>query len=51
MPDICMCHNKECKQKKECYRYMATPSGRQSYSTFPRSKDEDGNCNNFIKHK
>jgi hypothetical protein len=26
MPDISMCQNKECKFKKDCYRFTAKPS-------------------------
>jgi hypothetical protein len=26
MPDISMCKNKECKFKKDCYRFTAIPS-------------------------
>jgi hypothetical protein len=26
MPDISMCKNKECKFKKDCYRFTAKPS-------------------------
>lgn len=49
MPDICMCVNKSCQLKGDCYRAMATPNSMyQSYTMF---KCEDGKCNHFIKFK
>lgn len=43
MPDICMCDNKLCEKKEQCYRYTAPPSPfRQAYSTFV--PDKDGFC-------
>jgi hypothetical protein len=39
MPDITMCSNDECVRK--CYRRLATPFIRQSYSLFePKNKRE-----------
>ncbi len=43
MPDISMCQNEKCKLKMECYRYMAKPSGRQSYADF-----DEQNCSWFM---
>ena len=34
MPDITMCTNKDCYKKEDCYRFMANPSKKQSYSYF-----------------
>jgi len=35
MPDIAMCLNKECKFKKDCYRFTAKPCEfMQNYSEF-----------------
>ena len=34
MPDISMCRNESCPLKEGCYRYTATPSFWQSYSSF-----------------
>jgi hypothetical protein len=35
MPDISMCKNKECKFKKDCYRFTAKPSEfMQAYNEF-----------------
>ena len=35
MPDISMCKNKECKFKKDCYRFTAIPSEfMQTYGDF-----------------
>src|SRR5690242_6529136 len=34
MPDITMCSNEKCPQKRKCYRYMAEPSAIQSYTDF-----------------
>jgi hypothetical protein len=42
MPDISMCQNDKCKVNKECYRYMAIPSGYQSYANF-----NENNCVSF----
>lgn len=41
MPDISMCTNKKCEKKHQCYRYMAKPSWRQSYSAFENSCKPD----------
>lgn len=34
MPDITMCRNDECPLKEKCYRFIAEPNYRQSYSYF-----------------
>lgn len=31
MSDITMCFGTYCEQRDNCYRYVATPSGKQSY--------------------
>jgi hypothetical protein len=42
MPDISMCQNKECKFKKDCYRFTAKPSEfMQAYGVF-NCKDKEG---------
>jgi len=43
MPDISMCDNRKCKINKQCYRFMAIPSGWQSYSQF-----DEQNCEYFM---
>ena len=43
MPDISMCQNDKCKVNKQCYRYMAIPSGYQSYADFNQE-----NCGYFM---
>ena len=43
MPDISMCQNDKCKINKECYRYMAIPSGYQSYADF-----NEENCKSYM---
>ena len=49
MPDISMCKNETCKLKKECYRYMATPSKYwQTYADIEPNKK--GDCDYFIKY-
>jgi hypothetical protein len=47
MPDITMCLGNECSIRNYCFRFTATPSGRQSFSDF-RCK-EDGKCDNFLQ--
>jgi len=43
MPDITMCCNIQCKDRFDCYRFMANPSEyRQSYSLF--NKQGFPNC-------
>ncbi len=47
MPDIMMCANKECPERKQCYRYMAIPSEyRQAYAAL--QPDESGRCESFL---
>ena len=45
MPDITMCSNKTCPLRMKCYRFLAKPSPRQSYShfqpRFPRGATTD----------
>ena len=56
MPDISMCLNHGCKLRKDCHRYQAKPSRRQSYSKWqvkggkcdgywPMKKVEEKSCN------
>lgn len=51
MPDISMCANKNCPLREKCFRFMATPSGRQYYGDFVPTIKEDGSseCNFFMK--
>jgi hypothetical protein len=39
VPDYSLCRDDECGKRFECYRYMAEPSKRQSYSDFKGAKD------------
>ena len=51
MPDISMCQNKECKFKKECYRFTAKPSEfMQAYAEF-NCKDKEGADTYFWSNK
>ena len=43
-----MCLNKNCPLKDTCYRYMATPSRRQSYISPPMSGEK---CEYYAKVK
>jgi hypothetical protein len=45
MPDITMCRLKTCHLKNTCYRYMVTPSYRQTY--FLDSPYKSGECEFF----
>jgi len=45
MPDITMCKDDTCPLRWKCYRYMAIPSGRQSY--FTESPREVARCEYF----
>jgi len=48
MPDISMCRNTECPQRKKCYRFMAVPNpGRQFYNAY--HPDKDSKCKSFLK--
>ena len=49
MADICMCTNKECPQRRKCYRFMAfnNPYG-QTVTNF---QPEDGKCEFFYPIK
>ena len=53
MADITMCVNKDCPLKFNCYRCMAKPSLRQSYSDFAYTIQPDGMvvCDNQMKRK
>ncbi len=60
MPDITLCNNEECLQKKSCYRFTATPNPYyQSYATFKFKVVEDtgnpfwgkGRCDYYIDTK
>ena len=47
MADITMCTGIGCKNKKNCYRHLATPNKyRQSMFVTPPVK-EDGSCEHF----
>lgn len=46
MTDITMCRDGECPFRESCFRYLATPSGWQSYfDSSPR--EPDGRCAYF----
>jgi len=45
MPDITMCHGKECPMKEKCYRYMALANKYQSF--FMNTPHVDGACESF----
>lgn len=46
MPDISMCQNRDCPNRRKCHRFTATPNGlRQSYMKF--EPDENGYCEYF----
>jgi len=47
MPDISMCANNDCPVRRSCYRFMATPSMRQSWAGFEPDR-ETGRCEAFI---
>ena len=46
MPDIAMCTKRDCPNSQRCYRFMATPSQRQSYLV--PTPLPDGSCTDFI---
>lgn len=47
MPDISMCKNERCLQKKTCYRYTAVPSKyQQVYGDF--KPDAKGKCDYYM---
>jgi hypothetical protein len=49
MPDISMCSNKKCKQRKTCYRFTARPSiPWQSYGSF--EPNQKGVCDNHWRN-
>lgn len=50
MVDITMCDNQDCAIKLYCYRFMAIPSGFQSYAHFKPFAEADGwHCEHFIE--
>lgn len=48
MPDISMCANQSCPSRYKCYRFMAKPSGWQTYSDFIVKKGRV-KCDSFLK--
>lgn len=38
MPDISMCSNEHCLNNVDCFRFVAKPSGHQTYALFDESK-------------
>lgn len=46
MPDISMCGDDECPSRMQCWRFMATPSFRQSFTCYDRSPDDE-RCGSF----
>ena len=47
MPGISMCANRECPIREKCYRAMAEPNWRQSWSAF--EPNPDGTCDHFME--
>lgn len=49
MPDITMCNSINCKERYECYRYMALPDKhRQSISNFYEELKTQDKCEWFF---
>ena len=44
MPDITMCSGEKCPKKEKCYRFKATPDGRQSYFVTPPYDKKTKQC-------
>jgi hypothetical protein len=53
MPDISMCSNKKCKDRKKCHRYTAMPDSYQSYIIWDVGKapKDKKSCGNFWDNK
>lgn len=52
MADIMMCNGINCKDKKSCYRYTATPEDYQSYMATNEKKNFDKkNCRFYWNNK
>jgi hypothetical protein len=50
MADISMCLNKECKKRRQCYRFTAPANESwQTYADF--EPDENGECEYFWDNK
>jgi len=47
MPDVTMCHGKNCPVSHRCYRAIASPGLMQSYSNFDEIRQESVPCNYF----
>lgn len=47
MPDITMCKGEDCPKKEECYRFLAKPSGLQSWFANPPFNKELKKCGFF----
>lgn len=47
MVDFTMCQQKDCPQKKLCYRYIAKPDSQQWYFT-PDPDPDGGSCEYFM---
>ena len=42
MVDVCMCNQRDCRDKDKCYRYNAKPSFMQSwFAEDPRDEDKN----------
>ena len=52
MADIMMCNGTNCKDKKSCYRYTATPEDYQTYMATNENKNFDKkNCRFYWNNK
>ncbi len=47
MPDYTLCVNANCPMRMTCYRFIAAPSGYQSYSLF--SPNDKGVCEMYME--
>lgn len=47
MVDISMCRNDKCLLKDTCYRYLAEPSGYQSYIIIDKNVETEDDCNSY----
>ena len=48
-PDIAMCNDSACPSSRECYRFMARPSMRQSFGQFERRDGWDKCMDGFMR--
>lgn len=50
MADITMCSGENCNLKDNCYRYLASPSNRQSYFAEKINESFD-NCKQYLDYE